>query len=157
LKIVLLNTGKTEEKHIAEALDIYSKRLVHYCNFETIAVNPGTGSGKLAPAQLKQYEAELLLKKLKPDDFVVLLDEKGRQFRSVVFAGWINEHQIRGIKRMVFITGGAYGFHETMYKRANEKISLSNMTFPHQLVRLIFIEQLYRAFTIIRNEPYHHE
>jgi len=75
----------------------------------------------------------------------------------VVFAGWINEHQIRGIKRMVFITGGAYGFHETMYKRANEKISLSNMTFPHQLVRLIFIEQLYRAFTIIRNEPYHHE
>ncbi|MGB4206211.1 MAG: 23S rRNA (pseudouridine(1915)-N(3))-methyltransferase RlmH [Bacteroidales bacterium] len=157
MKIILLNTGKTEEKHIAEALDIYSKRLKHYCSFEIIAVNPGTGSGKLAPAQLKQYETELLVKKLKPDDFVVLLDEKGRQFRSVEFAGWINEHQIRRIKRMVFITGGAYGFHETMYKRANEKISLSNMTFPHQLVRLIFIEQLYRAFTIIRNEPYHHE
>lgn len=157
MKITLINTGKTEEKYIAEGLDLYGRRLVHYCNFENTFVNPGTAVGKLPPAQLKSWEAELLMKRIKPEDFVVLLDENGKQFRSVEFAAWLNEHHVRGTKKMIFVTGGAYGFHENLYQRANIKMALSLMTFPHQLVRLVFLEQLYRAFTIIRNEPYHNE
>jgi 23S rRNA (pseudouridine1915-N3)-methyltransferase len=155
MKVALINTGKTEEKYIRDGLAVYEKRLVHYCSFENICVNPPASSGKLPANQLKQKEAELVLKKIKPDDFVVLLDEKGKQLKSTELAAWLNEHHVRGTRRLVFITGGAYGFHETLYQRANDKLALSLLTFPHQLVRLIFLEQLYRAFTIIRNEPYH--
>ena len=155
MKVTLINTGKTEEKYIRDGLAVYEKRLVHYCSFENICVNPASSSGKLPPNQLKLKEAELILKMIKPDDFVVLLDEKGKQMKSTELAAWLNEHHVRATRRLIFITGGAYGFHETLYQRANDKIALSLLTFPHQLVRLIFLEQLYRAFSITRNEPYH--
>lgn len=157
MKVTLINTGKTEEKFIREGLEVYEKRIVHYCSFENMSVNLPASAGKLPPNQLKLKEAEQLMKKIKPDDFVVLLDEKGKQLKSSELATWLNEHQLRGTRKLVFIIGGAYGFHEKLYQRAKDKIALSLLTFPHQLVRLIFLEQLYRAFTIIRNEPYHNE
>jgi 23S rRNA (pseudouridine1915-N3)-methyltransferase len=157
MKITLINTGKTEEKYIRDGLALYEKRLVHYCNFANTFVNAGPLAGKLPVQQLKLKEAELILKKIKPEDFVVLLDENGKQIKSQEMAGWLNEQQNRGTRHIVFITGGAFGFHESMHHRANLKLSLSLLTFPHQLVRLIFLEQLYRAFTIIRGEPYHNE
>lgn len=155
MKVVLINTGKTEEKYIREGSAVYEKRLFHYCSFENICVSVPASAGKLPPNQLKLKEAELVIKKIKPADFVVLLDEKGKQLKSTELATWLNDHHSQGTRKLVFITGGAYGFHENLYQRANDKIALSLLTFPHQLVRLIFLEQLYRAFTILRNEPYH--
>ncbi|MBE0664051.1 MAG: 23S rRNA (pseudouridine(1915)-N(3))-methyltransferase RlmH, partial [Bacteroidales bacterium] len=155
MKFTLINTGKTEEKYIQDGLALYEKRLLHYCSFENTFVNVGSVAGKLPVPQLKLREAEIILKKIKPEDFVVLLDENGKQMKSQEMAAWMNEQMIRGTRHLVFITGGAYGFHESMHHRANLKLSLSLLTFPHQLVRLIFLEQLYRAFTIIRGEPYH--
>lgn len=152
-----MNTGKTDEKFVMEGCELFAKRLMHYCSFDTVVIIPPAGAGKLPPELQKQKEAELQLKKLKPEDYLVLLDERGRQLRSTELAEWLNDHMIRTTKRLVFITGGAFGFHETVYKRANDKLSLSLMTFPHQLVRLIFLEQLYRAFSIVRNEQYHNE
>jgi 23S rRNA (pseudouridine1915-N3)-methyltransferase len=157
MKVILINTGKTEERYLRDGTEIFEKRLAHYCNFESTFVNPGSSTGKLPPNQVKLKEAELILKKIKPDDHVVLLDEQGKQLKSTELADWLNEHQVRGTRKLVFITGGAFGFHESVYQRANAKIALSKLTFPHQLVRLIFLEQLYRAYTIIRNEPYHNE
>jgi 23S rRNA (pseudouridine1915-N3)-methyltransferase len=120
-------------------------------------VNPGSSVSKLPPEKVKLSEAQLILKLIKPDDFVVLLDERGKLFSSVELANWMNEHMNRATRHIVFVTGGAWGFHETLYERANDSISLSRLSFPHQLVRIIFAEQLYRAFTIIRGEPYHNE
>lgn len=157
MKITLINTGKTEEKYIQDGLALYEKRLVHYCSFVNTFVNIGSMAGKLPVSQLKLKEAELILKKIKPEDFVVLLDENGIQMKSQEMAGWLSDQMNRGVRHLVFITGGAYGFHESMHHRANLKLALSKLTFPHQLVRLIFLEQLYRAFTIIRGEPYHNE
>lgn len=157
MKITLINAGKTDEKFIKDGIALYEKRLVHYCSFVNTFVYIGSMAGKLPVQQLKLKEAELILKKIKPEDFVVLLDENGRQMKSQEIAGWLNDQMNRGIRRLVFITGGAFGFHESLYHRANLKIALSMLTFPHQLVRLIFLEQLYRAFTIIRGEPYHNE
>lgn len=157
MKISLLNTGKTDDRFVLEGCEVYSKRLIHYCSFENTYISPPAGVGKLPPEVQKQKEAALQLKKLKPEDHVVLLDERGRQMRSTELANWLNDQMIRGTKRLVFVSGGAFGFHSSLNTRANDKIALSLMTFPHQLVRLIFLEQLYRAFTIIRNEPYHNE
>jgi 23S rRNA (pseudouridine1915-N3)-methyltransferase len=157
MKLILLNVGKTDESYLISGMQVYEKRLKHYCSFENTFVNVPPPSAKAPAAQVKQKEAEAILKKLKPDDYVVLLDENGRQFKSSGFAQWLNLQMIKGCKRLVFVTGGAFGFHESIMERAAESISLSQMTFPHQLVRLIFVEQLYRAFSILRNEPYHNE
>jgi 23S rRNA (pseudouridine1915-N3)-methyltransferase len=157
MKIILLNVGKTDESYLISGMQVYEKRLKHYCSFENAFVTPPPPSARAPVFQVKQKEAEAILKKLKPDDYVVLLDENGRQFKSAGFAQWLNLQMVKGFKRLVFITGGAFGFHESVVERSAESISLSQMTFPHQLARLIFVEQLYRAFSILRNEPYHNE
>ena len=154
--ISLLCLGKTDSKEISSLLEDYEKRLRHYIRFERIEL-PDVKRKNLSPAQQKSAEAELILKKLSPPDQVILLDEKGKEFRSVEWSAQLESKMIQGTKRLVFLVGGPYGFDEQIYQRADSKISLSRMTFSHQMVRLFFIEQLYRAFTIIRNEPYHHE
>lgn len=157
MRIALINTGKTDKGFLKEGISNYEKRLAHYCSFSYMDVNPGSSAAKLPSQVLKQKEAQIILKKINSDDYVVLLDERGKQMKSVALASWLNRHLSGSAKQIVFISGGAYGFHEDIYRRANEMISLSMLTFPHQLVRIIFLEQLYRAFTIIRNEPYHNE
>lgn len=157
MKITLINTGKTEAGFIREGMALYEKRLGHYITFQCTETIIAGSNSKLPEEVLKKKEAEVLLNKIQATDHLVLLDENGKQFKSLEFAGWLNEHLIRGTRHLIFVTGGAFGFHEKMNQRANDKISLSKLTFPHQLVRLIFLEQLYRAFTIIRGEPYHNE
>jgi 23S rRNA (pseudouridine1915-N3)-methyltransferase len=157
MRVTLVNTGKPDEKFVNEGIRIYEKRIAHYCTFKNIFVNPGNSSGKLPANQLKLKEAGLILEKIKPENHVVLLDERGKQQSSVEMANWLQNHMIRSTRHLVFVTGGAYGFHESVNKRANEMIALSRLTFPHQLVRLVFLEQLYRWFSIIRGEPYHNE
>ena len=154
--ISLLCLGKTDSKEISSLLEDYEKRLRHYIRFERVEL-PDVKRKNLSPAQQKSAEADLLLKKLSPSDQVILLDEKGKEFRSVEWSAQLESKMIQGTKRLVFLVGGPYGFDEQIYKRANSKMSLSRMTFSHQMVRLFFVEQLYRAFTIIRKEPYHHE
>ncbi|MDR1764065.1 MAG: 23S rRNA (pseudouridine(1915)-N(3))-methyltransferase RlmH [Dysgonamonadaceae bacterium] len=156
MKIQLLVSGKTTQDFVKEGLDEYCARLKHYFPFEMKVVPELKNAGNLSFEQQKEKEGELLLKNFQPDDFVALLDERGSSFTSLKFAGWIEKKQASA-RRLVFVVGGPYGFSEKVYQRANEKISLSKMTFSHQIVRLLFIEQLYRAATILNNEPYHHE
>jgi len=156
MKITLINTGKTVESYISDGMGIYEKRLGNYTSFNCVYVN-ALSNGKLPEDVTRLKEAESLLSRVKAGDHLVLLDENGKQFKSTELADWLNNHMIRGTRHLVFITGGAFGFHNKIYQRANEKISLSRLTFPHQLVRLIFLEQLYRAFTILRGESYHNE
>jgi 23S rRNA (pseudouridine1915-N3)-methyltransferase len=156
MKITLLVVGKTTETHIETGTAKYFKRLAHYINFSFKVIENIKQSGLQADLT-KKKEGELILKTIQESDYVILLDEKGQQFSSEAFASNLQQYMNRGIKHVVFIIGGAYGFSDDIYKRANEKISLSSMTFPHQLIRLIFAEQLYRAFTIIKGEKYHHE
>lgn len=156
MTISLLCIGKTDSKEISSLLENYEKRLRHYIRFERVVL-PDVKRKNLSPAQQKSAEADLLLKKLSPSDQVILLDEKGKEFRSVEWSAQLESKMVQGTKRLVFVVGGPYGFDEQIYKRANSKMSLSRMTFSHQMVRLFFVEQLYRAFTIIRKEPYHHE
>lgn len=156
MKITLIQVGKTEESYLAEGTEKYLKRLNFYCNFQTITIPALKNTKNLSPEEQKRKEAELILKQINPNDFVVLLDEGGKQFTSVAFANWIEAKQMKIGGNLVFVIGGPYGFDENIYVRANEKISLSAMTFSHQMVRLFFVEQLYRAFSIIKGEPYHH-
>ena len=157
MKIKLVVIGKTDDKYIAEGIKKYFSRLKHYIGFEYTELPDIKNSKNLSQEQQKKLEGELLLKNIQPGDFVVLLDEKGKAFSSREFASYIEKKMISGTKRVVFITGGPYGFSDDVYAKADDKISLSKMTFSHQLVRLIFFEQIYRAMTIIRNEPYHHD
>lgn len=157
MKIVLLSVGKTDNIHIAELLEAYLKRVNFYIPFEMIVVPDPKNRKNISEREQKIAESSLLLKMLQPTDHVVLLDDKGKQCTSTEFALYIEKKTHTIPKRLVFVVGGPYGFSEEMYAAANEKISLSKMTFTHQMVRLIFIEQLYRAMTIIHNEPYHHE
>lgn len=155
MKITLLCIGKTNEKYLEEGIKIYLKRLPHYIGFEYKElkdVKNFSGSDDLI-----KKEAEVILSNIATDDYIVLLDEKGKQYKSTEFANYIDKHSIKSTKRLVFIIGGAFGFSDVIYKRANEKISLSAMTFSHQMVRLFILEQLYRAFTIIKGEKYHNE
>lgn len=152
----LLVVGKTDDKRLQALVDDYSKRLKHYVKFETEAIPDLKNTKALDENQQKNREGELILKKITASDEVVLLDEKGISFTSEKFSDFIQKKLNGGKKRLVFVIGGPYGFSEEVYKRANEKLSLSKMTFSHQMVRLFFTEQLYRAFTILRNEPYHH-
>jgi len=157
MKIKLVVVGKTDDKYIAEGIKKYFNRLKHYITFEYSELPDIKNSKNLSQEQQKKLEGEMLLKQLQAGDFVVLLDEKGKTFTSREFASYIEKKMISGTKRVVFIVGGPYGFSDEIYAKANDKISLSKMTFSHQLVRLIFFEQIYRAMTIIRNEPYHHD
>ena len=156
MKIKLIMIGKTTGDLYIDAIDDYTNRIKHYNNF-SIHVIPGLkNTKKLSQEQQKQAEGELILKELTAQDTVILLDERGKEYRRMVFANWL-EYIQRTAQNIVFVIGGPYGFSDSIYKRANEKISLSKMTFSHQMVRLIFVEQLYRACTIIKGESYHHE
>lgn len=157
MKITLLTVGKTDIKWVKEGLEMYSSRLKHYVNFDVVEIPELKNVSALTKEQIKEKEGELILKHIKANDSLVLMDERGKEYRSIQFAAMLEDRMIRGGKDMVFVIGGAYGFSEAVYSRADDKISLSKMTFSHQLVRTIFAEQLYRAFTIIRGEPYHHE
>ena len=156
MKITFLLTGKTDVEPIKVLMDEYSKRIGHYTNFEVITIPDVKNIKNLSIDQYRQKEAELQKKYLTKSDFIILLDENGKEYTSEKFAQFL-EHKIQiGIKNLVFVVGGAFGFTEEIRKMAEQSFSLSRMTFPHQLVRLIFLEQLYRAFTIIRKEKYHH-
>ncbi|MBQ0149843.1 MAG: 23S rRNA (pseudouridine(1915)-N(3))-methyltransferase RlmH [Bacteroidales bacterium] len=157
MKITLLTVGKTDVKWVREGLDLYISRLSHYIPFTLDEIPELKNVSALSKDQIKEREGELIMKKLRPADDVILLDEHGKEWRSIEFASVLEEKISRGGKDMVFIIGGAYGFSRDVYARANSKMSLSKMTFSHQMVRTVFAEQLYRAFTIMRGEPYHHE
>ena len=148
--------GKTDIRWVAEGLEMYSSRLVHYVPFSVKELPELKGAGSLRPEQIKQKEGEALLKAIKPTDTVILLDERGEEFTSKQFAERMGKYLQAG-KDVVFVVGGAYGFSPLMYERAQAKLSLSKMTCSHQLVRTVFAEQLYRAFTILKGEPYHNE
>lgn len=155
MKIELWAIGKTNEKYLEEGIAIYLKRLKHYLNFELIIIPDIKQAGNLNATQLKNKEGETILARLKNEDFLMLLDEKGDVHTSEAFATFLEQKMQLSYKRIVFLIGGAFGFSETLYERANGKLSLSKMTFSHQMVRLFFVEQVYRAMTILKNEPYH--
>lgn len=157
MKITLLVVGRTVEKHYIAGINDYLERTKHFISFDMEVIPELKNTKSLAMEQQKEKEGELILKSLQPGDVVVLLDEGGKEFRSVEFASWIEKKMHTVNKRLVFIIGGPYGFSSKVYQAAQEKISLSKMTFSHQMVRLIFVEQLYRAMTILNNGPYHHE
>lgn len=157
MKITLLVVGKTAFPFINEGIALYEKRLGHYVNYARVEIPELKGGQALSQEQIKEKEGELILKNIKNTDDVVLLDERGSTFSSIEWARNIEKKMVFEGKDIVFVIGGAYGFSQRVYQRANSKISLSRMTFSHQIIRVIFLEQLYRAFTIIKGEPYHHE
>jgi 23S rRNA (pseudouridine1915-N3)-methyltransferase len=157
MKIALLQTGKTTEKHISEGVEIYSARIKRYCGFDIITVPDQKNTGSLSLREQKIREGKRILQATGKDDFIVLLDERGKELRTIEFAEWIKRKQAGTVKRLVFVIGGPWGFSDEINEIADFRLSLSKMTFPHQMVRLLFVEQLYRAFTIIKGEPYHHE
>lgn len=157
MKITLLTVGKTDKDWVKQGLDIYTSRLRHYIPFSISEIPELKNVSALTKDQIKVKEGELILKSLKPADDVILLDEHGKEFTSTGFASFLQKKMALEGRDIVFIIGGAYGFSDDVYKRANSKISLSQMTFSHQMVRAIFAEQIYRAFTIMKGEPYHHE
>lgn len=157
MTIKLLGIGKTDDPALQNLTEMYIKRLGFYNRFEFELIPDIKNSKNLDENQQKQKEGDLLLNKVVASDFVVLLDENGKQYSSEAFSEFIQKRLNSGLKQLVFIVGGPYGFSEDVYKRADAKLSLSKMTFSHQMVRLFFVEQLYRAFTILKNEPYHHK
>ena len=157
MKISLIVIGKTDASYFVDAINEYKNRLVHYIPFEMEIIPDIKNVKNLREEQQKEKEGELILKMLQPGDYLVLLDEHGKSFTSMEFATYLERKMHVVSKRLVFVIGGPYGFREAVYKAASEKISLSKMTFSHQMIRLIFVEQIYRAMTILNNEPYHHE
>ncbi len=157
MKITLILNGRTEETFLKEAFAYYEQRLRHYLPFQCHEIPSPKALKSLTEEQIRDKEAELVQKYLQAGDHLVLLDERGKEFRSLEFAGYLQNKMNKSIKNLVFVAGGPYGFSESLLKKPHEKISLSRMTFSHQMVRVFFVEQLYRAFTILRNEPYHHE
>lgn len=157
MKVKLIGIGKTDADYIVQGIKEYEKRLKFYISYESVFIPDIKNSKNLSENQQREKEGELIKSQLKETDFVVLLDENGTQFNSVEFAKFIEKQMIAGLKSVVFVIGGPYGFSGEIYKLAKAKISLSKMTFSHQMVRLIFAEQLYRAMTIIKGEPYHHQ
>lgn len=156
MKITLIAVGKTEDKYLIEGIEKYLNRLKHYINFNLLVIPDIKNTKSLTEAQQKSKEAELINKQINNSDVVVLLDENGKKYSSVDFSSYLNKQMIGSVQHLVFIIGGPYGFDESIYKRSNASVSLSAMTFSHQMIRLFFVEQLYRAFTILKNEPYHH-
>lgn len=157
MKINLLCIGKTDEKKISELISYYIKRLPKHWNFEIIEIPDVKNARNLTPDLLKKEEAKLFNLNIESTDWVVLLDEKGKEFTSREFAQKLDAYQNNSIKRICFLVGGAYGFSEEIYTRANEKLSLSKMTFTHQMIRLFFVEQIYRADQILQGKPYHND
>lgn len=157
MKITFLTVGKTEDAYLKEGIDKYVKRLKHYTKLEVIDLPELKNTKAFTQDQQKTKEAELILKKITPLDHVILLDEKGMEFSSKQFAAYLDKKSISSTSSLIFIVGGPYGFDQSVYDRANDKLSLSRMTFSHQMIRLFFTEQLYRAFSILKGEPYHHE
>lgn len=157
MKITLLTIGKTEDKYLIEGIEIYLKRLKHYILFKIKEIPELKNTKSLSREQQKSKEAELIFKNLNSTDHVILLDEKGKELSSIQFSGFLNNKMVGGLQNLVFIVGGPYGFNEDIYDRCNDKISFSKMTFSHQMIRLFFAEQLYRACTILKGEPYHHD
>lgn len=157
MNLSLVTVGKTDVKWVKEGLDLYTSRLRHYAPFSVTEIPELKNAGALSKDQIKEKEGELILRQAGPGDILVLLDEHGKEYRSTDFAKWLEKQLGSGARNLVFVIGGAYGFSPAVYKRANGLLSLSQMTFPHQLVRAIFAEQLYRAFSILKGEPYHHE
>lgn len=156
MKILLIEVGKTKESWLTEGIDKYHKRIMHYCDFDIFTIND-RNKGKIEPELCKKTEGEQVLSKIKDNDYVCLLDERGSYFSSIELSEWFNKRLQQTSKSIVFVIGGAYGFSQSVYDRANAQLSLSKMTFSHQIIRLIFAEQLYRVFTILNHEPYHHE
>jgi 23S rRNA (pseudouridine1915-N3)-methyltransferase len=157
MKITFITVGKTEDAYLKEGIEKYVKRLKHYTKLEMAEIPELKNTKALTEEQQKVKEAELILKKITTLDHVILLDENGSEFTSIQFANYINKRSVTSSANLVFVVGGPYGFDQSVYQRANDKISLSRMTFSHQMVRLFFTEQLYRAFSIIKGEPYHHQ
>lgn len=157
MKIKLLAIGKTDDKNLHTLIEAYQSRLKHYINFDIEVIADIKNVKNLTEAQQKEKEGELILKKLTATDVLILLDEKGTQFSSVAFSEYLQKKMNAGVKQLVLVIGGPYGFSEAVYQQAQGKISLSKMTFSHQMIRLFVVEQLYRANTILKNEPYHHE
>lgn len=155
MKISLITVGKTDNNYLIDGIRAYNERLKHYIKFKVVEIQSPKNLRKLNPEQLKEAEGKLLLNYFEGADLIVLLDEKGNTYTSETFAAWIQKQMNAGLRHLVFVVGGAYGFSSEVYQTANSKLSLSSMTFSHQMVRLFFVEQLYRAFTILRNEPYH--
>ena len=156
MTIKLLAIGKTDNKELKTLIGVYEKRLSHYINFDLEIIPDIKNTKSLSENQQKQKEGEFILSKLNNTDALILLDEKGKQYDSINFSEYLQKHMNSGLKQLVFVIGGPYGFSEEVYNKANGKISLSKMTFSHQMIRLFFIEQIYRGFTILKNEPYHH-
>lgn len=156
MKTELILVSKTTDKHLAAGIDDYVSRICHYLPFAITVIPELKNTKNMTEEQQKVREGDLILQKIQPSDTVVLLDEHGKEFRSIEFADWLQKKQ-NTARRLVFVIGGPYGFSESIYKRADELLSLSKMTFSHQMVRLLFVEQIYRACTIIKGEPYHHE
>ena len=157
VKVKLSVIGKTKSEFLIEGENEYVKRLKHYCKFSELIIPDVKNTGKLSKKKLKEKEGNLILESIKNNDYVILLDDKGLALTSVNFAEFLNKKMVSSTNELVFVVGGAFGFSESVNKRANTKLSLSKMTFSHQMVRLIFKEQLYRAFTILKGEKYHHE
>lgn len=156
MKITLIAIGKTDSKQLLSLQDDYCKRLKHYISFEMIIIPDIKNAKSRSEEQQKKAEGDEILKRVSNADSLVLLDENGKSFGSMGFSSYLQKKMNSGLKNLVFVIGGPYGFSEDVYNRSNEKLSLSKMTFSHQMVRLFFVEQLYRGFTILRNEPYHH-
>lgn len=157
MKIKLLAIGKTDDKNLIKLIETYQKRLKHYVKFELAIISDIKNSKNLSEKQQKEKEGELILKQLLPTDQLVLLDDKGKEFTSIEFSKYLQKKLNSGIKQLVLVIGGPYGFSDEVYKKSSGKISFSKMTFSHQMIRLFVVEQLYRGFTILKNEPYHHE
>jgi 23S rRNA (pseudouridine1915-N3)-methyltransferase len=157
MKATLILVGKTVDKRFAELISEYTNRLKHYISFEINTIPELKNTKSLTSEQQKNSEAELIIKNLQHSDYVVLLDEHGKEMRSIEMADWMKRKMNTINKRIVFIIGGPYGFSQKIYDIAHEKLSMSKMTFSHQMIRLIFVEQLYRSMTILNGEPYHHE
>ncbi len=157
MKITLLLTGKTDQKYLAEGISNYAKRIKAYINFNIITIPANKKHNSLQAEQRKEKEGQFIIPHMQKSDFCVLLDERGKKLDSKAFAKFMEERMNRSTKSLLFIVGGAWGFSNEVYEKAHMKLSLSPMTFSHQLTRLIFMEQLYRAFTIIHNQPYHND
>lgn len=157
MKLTLIQVGKTTVKTFADIIDDYAKRLKHYLPLDIVTIRDLKDTQSLTHEQIKEKEGALILAEIQDGDYVVLLDEHGKELRSIELAQWMEKKLNTVNRRLVFVIGGPYGFSDAVYKAANEKLSLSKMTFSHQMVRMIFMEQLYRAMTILRGENYHHE
>ena len=157
MNIKLIVVGKTDEKYLQEGIQLYVRRITHYINFEIVVIPSLKDQKGASPDEIREREAVLILKHIDKSDRVVLLDEHGAQYTSVGFSQYLQKQMNTSVRNMVFVIGGAFGFSPKVYSAANDKVSLSMMTFNHQMVRLFFVEQLYRAFTILHHEPYHNE